>query len=132
MKLIIDEISMETEVSDNQDYDDYEPEPWRPEEGLELKARMDERRARFDRGEWWLIGVRATAQLHWAEDEGHYSISGPRIKTPGIWGIESDADGYLDEVYHEELSILRDMLKAMGFSDDDIDEHLTKEEIRTS
>ena len=121
MKLIIDEIGRIEEPDDNQDYDDYEPTPWTPDEGPEVKARMDERRERFERGEWWLIGIRAAAKLHWAKDDGRTSISGPTITSPGIWGCESDGDEeYLDEIYREELETLKDMLLAMGLSKDDI------------
>lgn len=64
----------------------------------------------YNRGEWSMIGVRAVAEI---------TINGisQRIKSPGLWGVESDSDQeYLNEIGREELSQLRDMLAELGFS----------------
>jgi hypothetical protein len=136
MKLAIDEIGREI-LGDDYPYSydgDIEPEPWKPEEGEEVRERMEERKRRWEQGEWWMTGVRAAAKVRWYDEsapDGHYLIE--TISTPGLWGVESDAgEEYLDEIYREELTTLRDMLKAMGFSDDDINEHLSKEEVAAS
>ncbi len=38
------------------------------------------------------------------------------ITSGGLWGIESDAGKYFEEVEREELAALCDQLHALGFS----------------
>ena len=125
MKLIIDEIGRQEIPDDISTYDDMEPTPWTPDEGEEVRLRMEERKRGWDAGEWNAIGVRACAKLHWTDDDSQTSITGPTISTPGIWGVESDAgEEYFEEIYREELHVLGEMLKAMGLSEEDINAHL--------
>ena len=128
MKLIIDSIERQ-EIADDYPYDydgDIEPTPWEPSEGEEVRLRMEERKQRFMAGEWWMIGIRAVATLRFADEahlDGHYLTQ--TIESPGLWGVESDAgEEYLESIYKEELDVLVDMLKAIGFSDADIEEKL--------
>jgi hypothetical protein len=68
-------------------------------------ARMES----LNRGNWCYLGIRAHAEI---------VIDGVMqdISSGGLWGIESDSDrGYLTEVDGEQLSELRDQLRALGF-----------------
>lgn len=61
------------------------------------------------RGDWCFIGVRAHAEI---VVDGIYQD----ISSGGLWGIESDSDQeYLSDVDGEQLSELRDQLRALGF-----------------
>ncbi len=69
----------------------------------------------YNRGDWCAIGVRAVAEV---------MINGVRqkIKSSGLWGIESDSGAdYLQETYREQLEELRDMLDELGFTSAEID-----------
>ena len=65
----------------------------------------------YSRGHWWMVGL-------WAEAE--VVVTGSvvqRIRSGGLWGIESDSDAdYLAGVTEQELSSLHDELLAVGFS----------------
>ena len=64
----------------------------------------------LNRGDWCYIGIRAVAEV---------MINGTiqTIKSPGLWGIESDGDSsYLNEVGREELAQLRETLEDIGLS----------------
>jgi hypothetical protein len=130
VKLIIREIGMVTQVDDDQDYDDSEPTP---DEGDEVHARWEERKRSLAYGGWCYIGVQAGAELMWVDDDDIGTIASPMITTPGVWKVESDSGNeYLASIYRDELSTLREMLKAMGFTDDDINERLSTEEVAAS
>lgn len=135
MKLTIREIGRVEYPDQDSTYDDMEPAPWEPSEGEEVRLRMEERKAAWDRGDWWAVGVTARAELMWVDDDtglGTHGIVGP-VESPGLWGVESDSgEDYLEDIYREELSTLRAMLKAMGFNDDDINQQLTDEEVKCS
>lgn len=63
-----------------------------------------------NRGAWCMVGV-------WAEAEFIVGGTVQRIRSGGLWGIESDSDkSYFEEVAREELSSLADILKELGFS----------------
>lgn len=63
-------------------------------------------------GNVWFVGVRAEARVQLAGDLVQTITSG------GIWGIESDSGPeYFKEVEDEQLSELRDELRAIGFTD---------------
>ena len=72
------------------------------------KARM----RRFNRGDWYYCGVVCRATVH--VPIGGNSFTVYTIDSAGLWGIESDAGDYLDEVYREEESNLRSQLRDMG------------------
>lgn len=67
-----------------------------------------ERMERLNYGSWTFVGVRAVADV--VVDGVSQDIS-----SGGLWGIESDAGDYFDEVEAEQLSELKDQLKALGF-----------------
>jgi hypothetical protein len=65
----------------------------------------------YHTGAWNYIGIRAVATI-WIERE-HYRTN-YKLKSPGVWGIESDSDSsYLDEVYLDECNVLRADIEAM-------------------
>lgn len=68
-----------------------------------------ERMEALKRRDWCFIGVRAHAEI---VINGVYQD----ISSGGLWGIESDSDpAYLSDVDGEQLSELRDQLRALGF-----------------
>jgi hypothetical protein len=87
-----------------------------PESPLQDYKRAED----YNSGLWWKVGRWATAKIQLTEN-------GPiqKIESGGLWGIESDCGDYVDEVDQEELSTLRDELKAIGFSDCDLDAAFT-------
>jgi hypothetical protein len=67
------------------------------------------RMERLNSGDWCYIGVRADAEI---------IVDGisQDISSGGLWGVESDSDRtYLAEIDGEQLSELRDQLRALGF-----------------
>jgi len=79
-------------------------------EDISKYVRQDyERMERLNRGDWAYIGVRANAKI--IVDGVSQDIS-----SGGLWGIESDSDrAYLAEIDSEQLSELREQLRALGF-----------------
>lgn len=78
------------------------------------QADFDDRRAAFRRGEFAFVGVRAEVEILIPGHGGDYGIA-HHIRSPGLWGIESDAgDDYLGEVFDEECAELEHMLTALG------------------
>jgi len=79
-------------------------------EDISKYVRQDyERMERLNRGDWAYIGVRANAKI--IVDGVSQDIS-----SGGLWGIESDSDrAYLAEIDGEQLSELREQLRALGF-----------------
>lgn len=66
----------------------------------------------YNRGEWGMIGISAVADVQ-------FSNGAPtqKIRSGGLWGIESDSDtDYFSEVEREELDALRSELLSVGFS----------------
>jgi hypothetical protein len=79
-----------------------------------------ERLAAFNRGNWWMVGIRAEAEILTGGDRGYLLIN--RIKSGGLWGVESDSDeAYFREVEEDELANLRDVLTELGFPAEEID-----------
>ena len=63
----------------------------------------------LQRGDWAYLGIRADAEI--IVDGVSQDIS-----SGGLWGVESDSDRvYLAEIDGEQLSELRDQLRALGF-----------------
>jgi len=83
-----------------------------PERSFEdhLQAAHD-RMAAFERGDWGYVGVRARALCLVVQNGYGTCIN---IDSAGLWGIESDAGDYLDEVYAEEVDNLKSMIAQMG------------------
>lgn len=66
-------------------------------------------------GGWHLMGVRAEAEV---------VLTGTAVQTltsGGLWGVESDADDtYMRVVELEQMDGLKDVLRAVGFTDGEI------------
>jgi hypothetical protein len=82
----------------------------------EIKRYLDEdaeRLAAYNRGEWGMVGIRASVELHLPTgNNGGYIIH--RVTSPGLWGIESDSDeSYFDEVFKGECGELESMLETL-------------------
>ena len=73
--------------------------------GLQDYKRMEG----LNNGDWNFIGIIAKAEI--ITESGTLQT----IRSCGLWGIESDAGSYLDEVGKEELENLRGELTALGF-----------------
>jgi hypothetical protein len=68
-----------------------------------------ERMENLNRGNWGYVGIRADAEI---------IVDGvlQDISSGGLWGVESDSDrAYLTEIDGEQLSELRQQLRALGF-----------------
>jgi hypothetical protein len=68
-----------------------------------------ERMESLHRGNWCHLGIRAEAQI---------VVDGivQEITSGGLWGVESDSDrAYLAEIDGDQLSELRQQLRALGF-----------------
>jgi hypothetical protein len=73
-----------------------------------------ERMERLQRGDWCYIGIRAEAEI--LIPSGSAGVV-QEITSGGLWGIESDSDAsYLADIAAEELSELREQLRAVGFN----------------
>lgn len=102
---------------DRKESGDWEPRELRyfnpaiPEYADEDYKRMEA----YNDGQWNMVGIQAVAEVHLSQDDGHtWNIQ--RIKSPGLWGIESDSDdSYKEEVYSEQLGELKKILKAYNF-----------------
>ena len=68
------------------------------------------RTAAWYREAWHYIGVVAEATLEFPYGEDAIK---KKIRSPGLWGIESDSEeSYLQEVFEEEKKILIEMIEA--------------------
>ena len=69
----------------------------------------------YNRGDWYMLGVIAKAEI--------LSPGGviQTVRSGGLWGIESDAGDYFDEVEAEQLAELRTELESLGFGERAID-----------
>jgi hypothetical protein len=78
----------------------------------------------YNRGNWAMIGV-------WAEAEVQTHSDGvvQRIRSGGLWGVESDSDAaYLASVANDELAALGSELEALGFTKRQVRAGLAKAE----
>lgn len=70
-----------------------------------------ERLAAYRRGDWYMVGIRAVATI-WIERPGYRTNY--TIKSPGLWGIESDSgEVYLKSIFDDECATLRADIEAM-------------------
>lgn len=61
--------------------------------------------------DWYFIGIRAVATI-WIQRDGYRTKY--TMKSPGIWGVESDSgEEYLEEVYEDECATLRRDIEAI-------------------
>jgi len=74
----------------------------------------------YNRGDWWMVGVYATATIRLTDERGTSHTQ--TLRSPGIWGIESDSDpSFLNETGREEWTMLKADLSALGFTDAELD-----------
>jgi len=68
----------------------------------------------YSRGDFYFVGVYAEARIRFQTPQGGWT-QGAYVRTPGVWGIESDSDeSYLAEVGNEEQGELAEMLEALN------------------
>lgn len=83
------------------------------ETGNRLSVSQDYKRMEdYNKGYWAMTGIRATVRLDVPSERGTVLQT---IKSPGLWGVESDAgEEYIESVYQEECNILTSMLESLG------------------
>jgi|ERR1700689_2470012 len=76
------------------------------------------RRYEYDQDKFCFIGIRAEAEVSLCREsvtDACWTVQ--TITSGGLWAIESDSSpDYLKEIEDEQLSELREQLKAIGFS----------------
>jgi len=78
----------------------------------------------YNRGDWCMLGIWVEAEVQLA----HHGVI-QRIRSGGLWGVESDSGlEYLASVEHEELAALGSELEALGFTKRRIDAALASVE----
>lgn len=65
----------------------------------------------YRRGDYHFVGVYARTELMIPHGDHHIVH---QIRSPGLWGIESDSGDYLDEVFKDECAVLADMLRQLS------------------
>ena len=74
----------------------------------------EDRLAAYRAGDFYFVGVYAEARIRFATPQGGWT-QGSYVRTPGLWGIESDSDqSYIAEVGKEEQAELAEMLEALN------------------
>lgn len=90
-------------------YDEYPDASWLEQEGFEDRLEL------YRAGTFELMGVRAKATVIVARDSVPSSFAIYTLRSPGVWGVESDSgEDYLNEIYEEEKAQLIAALKAIG------------------
>lgn len=80
-----------------------------------------ERAEAYNRGDWGYVGIYARARILTGIVRGGYA-SAQTVRTPGLWGIESDSDeDYFAEIAKQELTDLGAILVELGFDQASID-----------
>jgi hypothetical protein len=75
----------------------------------------------LQRGDWYLMGIQAKAELSYDIGQGNRRIE--RMQSGGLWGIESDSDAdYIVEIEQNELMDLRSHLEVFGVDCSNFDE----------
>lgn len=70
-----------------------------------------ERMEAYNAGDWRMIGIRATVEI--AIPCGSYART-QTLKSPGLWGIESDSDeAELESIFDDECMMLAEMVQAL-------------------
>lgn len=73
---------------------------------------QDQRRNAQYGDHWWMVGIYAEATIA-IPGGGHSTLQ--TIRTPGLWGIESDSDlSHFEEVATENLAQLKDLLDQLN------------------
>ncbi len=79
-----------------------------------------ERMEGLNSGDWQFVGIVAKATIKYRTRNGSYRLE--TFTSGGLWGIESDAGDYLDEVKAEQLADLKAHLETFGVDVSDFDE----------
>jgi len=75
---------------------------------------FEKRRGEYNRGDFSFVGVRAVAEIHMPMDRKRAVFITSRIRSPGVWGIESDSgEDYFNQVFEDETEILMTMLNSL-------------------
>lgn len=100
-------------------FNDYQEGSTLPDGGVNYGRN---RIAAYERGEWWCIGIRATATV--LVPMGGMSVI-QTIESGGLWGIDYDPaspgderDPYLASIETEQMDELRDILAALNVAHD--------------
>jgi hypothetical protein len=73
---------------------------------------FEDRLEQYRQGDFDYVGVRAVVALPIPFGTDQILT---KVKSPGLWGIESDSgEDYFDSVFQEESNILADMLTELG------------------
>ena len=74
----------------------------------------------YRRGDFYFMGIYAVAEIRFKTEQGGWT-QGAKVRTPGLWGVESDSGAeYLAELGDEQKDELREMLEALNVSADEI------------
>ena len=76
----------------------------------EQQTKATERMDAWRRGDWQYVGVQAEARCLVVR---HRVGTFYTLRSPGVWGIESDAGDYLSTVFEEEKAVLLADMAAM-------------------
>lgn len=77
-----------------------------------LERAATDRMAAWEAGEWEFVGVIAKATVYIPIGGNSFRIM--TLQSGGLWGIESDAGAYLNDVFEEEKVALQAELKTLG------------------
>ncbi len=83
-----------------------------------------QRYEQYNKGYWYSIGVVAIAEI---EKRINNKVISFEISSGGLWGIESDAEDYIEEIDQEELNNLRYQLSEIGLSMIQLDKAFNKD-----
>lgn len=91
-----------------------------------------ERMEALNRGDYCFLGIQAEAEILTAAG---FSSKGQcwlrnKIHSGVLWGIESDSNGYKEEVAQEQLAELKTVLLGIGFSASQVRRALAKAEMK--
>jgi hypothetical protein len=93
--------------------------------GMEDYKRMES----LNSGNWYFMGISAIAEINTSNNNKEWLIN--KISSGGLWGIESDSSKeYIKEIELEELNNLKDVLKTLGFPDDEIESNINNAELK--
>lgn len=101
------------------DYRFFKPEACGEKVGTEAYykyAKQDAKRMRkLLNGHWCYVGI-------WAEAEIVVNSVIQKIRSGGIWGIESDCKEYIEEIKEEELGALKNILVSIGITKEEFND----------
>lgn len=86
-----------------------------PDEVRKYVAQDYDRMESLNSGYWCFMGIRAEAEVGVSLDGGQ-SFKLDTLTSGGLWGVESDSDNtYIKQEEENQLSELKDVLRAYGF-----------------